>query len=53
MSTSEKIRWGILGPGGIAAKFVRDKERATHRYVRLLEQLGHHITLEDPTPIAA
>jgi len=31
----------------------RDKERATHRYVRLLEQLGYHVTLEDPTPIAA
>jgi transposase len=30
----------------------RDAERATRRYVHLLEQLGHHVTL-DPTPIAA
>ena len=31
----------------------RDKERATHRYVRLLQQLGHHVTLESTTPIVA
>jgi predicted dehydrogenase len=30
---SEKVRWGILGPGGIAAKFVRDKERASNATV--------------------
>lgn len=30
----------------------RDKERATRRYVRLLEQLGHRVTVET-TPIAA
>ena len=30
MATSDKVRWGILGPGGIAAKFVRDKERASN-----------------------
>jgi len=28
----------------------RDKERATHRSVRLLEQLGYHATLEDRHP---
>jgi transposase len=30
----------------------RDKERATRRYVRLLEQLGHQVTLE-AIPVAA
>jgi transposase len=30
----------------------RDAERATRRYVQLLERLGHQVTLE-PTPIAA
>jgi hypothetical protein len=30
----------------------RDKERAARRYVRLLEQLGHRVTLES-LPIAA
>lgn len=33
MSTSDKVRWGILGPGGIAAKFVRDKDRASNATV--------------------
>lgn len=30
----------------------RDRDRATHRYVRLLERLGHHVTLE-PAPLGA
>ena len=30
----------------------RDAERATRRYVHLLERLGHQVTLE-PSPIAA
>ena len=30
----------------------RDRDRATHRYVHLLERLGHHVTLE-PAPVAA
>jgi xylose dehydrogenase (NAD/NADP) len=33
VATSDKVRWGILGPGGIAAKFVRDKERAANATV--------------------
>ncbi len=33
MATSDKVRWGILGPGWIAAKFVRDKERASNATV--------------------
>jgi xylose dehydrogenase (NAD/NADP) len=28
MASSEKVRWGILGPGGIAARTVRDAGRA-------------------------
>ncbi len=33
MATSDKVRWGILGPGGIAAKFVQDKDRAANATV--------------------
>ena len=33
MTSSEKIRWGILGPGGIAARLVRDKDRASNATV--------------------
>jgi D-xylose 1-dehydrogenase (NADP+, D-xylono-1,5-lactone-forming) len=30
MSTSEKIRWGILGPGGIASRLLQDAGRAAN-----------------------
>jgi xylose dehydrogenase (NAD/NADP) len=30
MSTSEKIRWGILGPGGIASRLLQDAEHAAN-----------------------
>jgi len=31
--SSEKVRWGILGPGGIAARFMRDAGRASNAVV--------------------
>jgi D-xylose 1-dehydrogenase (NADP+, D-xylono-1,5-lactone-forming) len=33
MASSDKIRWGILGPGGIAARLVRDMGRASNATV--------------------
>ncbi len=33
MTSSEKIRWGVLGPGGIAARTVRDIGRASNATV--------------------
>ena len=30
MASSEKVRWGILGPGGIAARTMRDAGRASN-----------------------
>ena len=33
MTSPEKIRWGILGPGRIAAQLVRDKDRASNATV--------------------
>jgi len=30
MTSSQKVRWGILGPGGIAARTVRDAVRASN-----------------------
>ena len=53
-----EIVWHILTKGttyhelGAAYLDHRDKEQATRRYVRLLENLGHRVTLE-PTPLAA
>lgn len=53
-----EIVWHILTKGttyhelGAAYLDRRDKEQAARRYVRLLENLGHRVTLE-PTPIAA
>jgi D-xylose 1-dehydrogenase (NADP+, D-xylono-1,5-lactone-forming) len=33
MTSSDNIRWGILGPGRIAARLVRDKDRASNATV--------------------
>ncbi len=33
MVVSDKVRWGILGPGGIAARFMRDAGRASNAVV--------------------
>ena len=53
-----EIVWHLLTKGTtyheLGATYLdrRDKEQAARRYVRLLENLGHRVTLE-PTPIAA
>ena len=53
-----EIVWHILTKGttyhelGAAYLDRRNKDQAFRRYVRLLENLGHRVTLE-PTPIAA
>ena len=53
-----EIVWHLLSKGTtyheLGATYLdrRDKEQAARRYVRLLENLGHRVTLE-PTPIAA
>jgi len=30
MSTSQKVRWGVIGPGRIAARLLRDANRASN-----------------------
>ncbi len=53
-----EIVWHVLAKGTtyheLGADYLdrRDKDHATRRYVRLLENLGHRVTLE-PLPIAA
>jgi len=53
-----EIVWHILAKGTtyreLGADYLdrRDNEHATRRYVRLLEKLGHRVTL-DPAPVAA
>ena len=53
-----EIVWHLLTHGTtyaeLGADYIdrRDKEQVTRRYVRLLENLGHRVTLE-PAPIAA
>ena len=53
-----EIVWHLLAQGTtyheLGADYIdrRDKEQATRRYVRLLEKLGHRVTLE-PAPLAA
>jgi xylose dehydrogenase (NAD/NADP) len=33
MTSADKVRWGILGPGRIAARLIRDKDRASNATV--------------------
>ena len=53
-----EIVWHLLAKGTtyheLGADYIdrRDKDHATRRHVRLLENLGHRVTLE-PIPIAA
>jgi transposase len=53
-----EIVWHLLAEGTtyheLGADYIdrRDKEYATRRYVRLLEKLGHRVTLQ-PAPLAA
>ena len=53
-----EIVWHFLAKGAtyheLGADYIdrRDKDHATPRHVRLLENLGHRVTLE-PIPIAA
>jgi transposase len=53
-----EIVWHLLAQGTtyheLGADYIdrRDKEQATRRYVRLLEKLGHRVTL-GPAPLAA
>lgn len=53
-----EIAWHLLAKGTtyreLGADYLdrRDKDQATRRYVRLLEKLGHRVTLE-PAPLAA
>jgi len=53
-----EIVWHLLTHGTtyteLGSEYIdrRDKEQAARRYVRLLENLGHRVTLE-PAPIAA
>ena len=41
MSTSEKIRWGILGPGGIASRLLQDAEHAANFSVVAVGSRSH------------